>query len=266
MDKYYVYRPLLDLIGYTEGTDKGRGYNETLAYGKLLDGMKTKGKGPVVELVKMTLKELLALQTKMLKDPDNKWNSSALGRYQIVSKTIRAIRAALESRYPLTRLYDEDCQDEMACYLLGVRGIDKYLAGRMKEDTLINNLAKEWASFPTTQDKGHYAGQHTPIKAARVREVLAEVRRRHKEGQPKAQVVPPKAEKEIRETSGWGFGGTSLLGLLSGLGTWLLDADIQLVLTIVVGALIFGGVFILTGEYIIRRLRKITKALNDDVA
>ena len=44
MDKYHVYRPLLDLIGLTEGTDKrrgggpGRGYNETLAYGRLTGG------------------------------------------------------------------------------------------------------------------------------------------------------------------------------------------------------------------------------------
>lgn len=30
VDAYAVYRPLLDL---TEGTDKGDGYNETLAYG-----------------------------------------------------------------------------------------------------------------------------------------------------------------------------------------------------------------------------------------
>ncbi|MGP2491061.1 hypothetical protein ACTDI4_05470 [Mesorhizobium sp. PUT5] len=32
-DKYYVYRPMLDLIGKSEGTDKGRGYNEMLASG-----------------------------------------------------------------------------------------------------------------------------------------------------------------------------------------------------------------------------------------
>ena len=27
-DKYHVYRPLLDLIGHAEGTDRKRGYNE----------------------------------------------------------------------------------------------------------------------------------------------------------------------------------------------------------------------------------------------
>jgi len=34
-DKYWVYRPVLDLLGLSEGTDKGRGYNETLAYGRI---------------------------------------------------------------------------------------------------------------------------------------------------------------------------------------------------------------------------------------
>lgn len=221
-DKYHVYRPLLDLIGFTEGTDKGRGYNETLAYGKMLDGKVTKGKGPTVELVSMPLKELDALQTKMLTDPDNKkLNSSAAGRYQIVRTTARAIRKALPDRYPLTRKFDADCQDEMACYLLGVRGIDKYLAGRLSEDALINNLAHEWASLPKLDGKGAYAGQHAAVKPTRVRAVLAEVRKRHKEGQPVTPVVPEAVEKAVKQQTnagGWlvglgGVGGTVLTGL-----------------------------------------------------
>jgi hypothetical protein len=56
MDKYYIYRPVLDLLGKSEGTDwnpkrkRGRGYNETLAYGALTDGD--------VELVSMTLSQV----------------------------------------------------------------------------------------------------------------------------------------------------------------------------------------------------------------
>lgn len=129
-DKYYVYRPLLDLIGFTEGTDKGDGYNETLAYGA-------------------SLEELDALQTKMLEYPKNKWNSSAVDRYQIVRTTARSIRESLGLN--TTELFNEETQDRMACYLLGVRGIDKYLAGSLSEDTLINNLAQEWASLPTRE-------------------------------------------------------------------------------------------------------------------
>jgi hypothetical protein len=77
-DAYYVYRPFLNLVGASEGTDKGDGYNETLGYGIMLDGKVTKGKGTDVNLVSMTLDQVDALQSRMLKDPDNKrLNSSA---------------------------------------------------------------------------------------------------------------------------------------------------------------------------------------------
>ena len=44
--------------------------------------------------------------------------------------------------------FDADMQDRLACYLLGQRAIDKWLAGRLSLDTLIRNLAQEWASLP----------------------------------------------------------------------------------------------------------------------
>lgn len=246
MDKYYVYRPLLDLIGFTEGTDKGDGYNESLAYGKMLDGVKTKGKGKDLVLTNKTLAEIDKIQTAMLKDPDNaKLKSSALGRYQIVRTTLRNIKRELALSN--SELFDEEMQDRMACYLLGVRGIDKYLAGRLKEDTLINNLAKEWASFPTTEDKGYYAGQHTPIKASRVREVLTEVRRRHKEGQPVKEIVPPKIEKEVNQKTNWFTGLFGTLFGAGGLGSWLSGMDRDgIILIFIIGvvvtlAVLFGG-------------------------
>src|SRR5690606_37183057 len=49
---------MLDLIGYAEGTDKGRGYNETLGYGAYTGGDKN--------LVLMTLDQIDAMQTGML--------------------------------------------------------------------------------------------------------------------------------------------------------------------------------------------------------
>ena len=50
---YAVYRPVLDLIGKSEGADKGRGYNETLGYGIMFYGKVTKGTD--VNLIGMTL-------------------------------------------------------------------------------------------------------------------------------------------------------------------------------------------------------------------
>ena len=140
-DRYYVYRPVLDLLGLSEGTDKGRGYNETLAYGAYTGGP--------VDLVKMTLKQVDDLQGKMLAHPKNKWKSSACGRYQIVRTTRRNIQKALS--LPSSALFDRDMQDRMACYLLGQRGIDKWLAGRLSLNSLLDNLAREWASLPTSK-------------------------------------------------------------------------------------------------------------------
>lgn len=168
-DPRHIYRPMLDLIGQTEGTAKARGYNETLAYGLLTGGD--------VDLVSMTLDQVDALQGRMLKHPANKWNSSALGFFQIVRKTMRRIRDRLD----LTgaELFDAFMQDRMACFLLGDRGIDRWLDGDMREDDMINALAQEWASLPTTRDVGYYGGQNAAVKSARVREVLAQVRARH---------------------------------------------------------------------------------------
>lgn len=193
-DKYYVYRPLLDLIKKTEGTAKPkREYNETLAYGAYTGGN--------VELVKMTLAQVDVLQTEMLRHPKNKWNSSAAGAYQIV----RTTRRDIEKKLGLDKgsLFNADMQDRMACYLLGVRGIDKYLSGRLSEDTLINNLAKEWASLPTTSDKGNYKGQNAAVRVAEVRKVLAEVRARHFNEQPEkvveVEVETPVVPDEVEE-------------------------------------------------------------------
>lgn len=245
-DLYYVYRPLLDLIGFTEGTDKGDGYNETLGYGAYTGGD--------VDLVKMSLKQIDDLQGKMLAHPKNKLNSSALGRYQIVRTTLRTIKRTLQLSNNL--LFNEALQDRCACYLLGVRGIDKYLSGRLKEDTLINNLAQEWASLPTTKDVGYYGGQRAAVKSARVREVLAEVRKRHDQAQPKEivavevdkPVVPTTVEKEVKKKfslAGWigsilSGGGIGALGL-AGFGWRELLVMGGLAIVVLLGGLALRG-------------------------
>jgi muramidase (phage lysozyme) len=111
---YGNHSNMLDLIGAAEGTDKGRGYNETLGYGAFTGG--------AVNLTGMTLNEVLALQQRMLAHPGNSHNSSAVGRYQIVSKTLRSLMD--EMSLSGDRLFDEDTQDELARALLRRRGND----------------------------------------------------------------------------------------------------------------------------------------------
>lgn len=103
---------LRDLIGFAEGTDKGRGYNETLGYGAFTGGD--------VNLVAMTVNEILALQKRMLAHPDNSYNSSAVGRYQIVSKTLRSLVA--EMGLTGDELFSTGLQDQMADRLIDRRG------------------------------------------------------------------------------------------------------------------------------------------------
>ncbi len=104
--------PFLDFVADAEGTQRGRGYNETLAYGDFTGGD--------VDLVNMTLDEVDQLQSKMLRHPDNFYNSSAVGRYQIVQKTLRALR----NKLGLTgeEKYDAQLQDQLALELARGRG------------------------------------------------------------------------------------------------------------------------------------------------
>lgn len=265
-DRYHVYRPMLELIGRSEGTDRGRGYNETLGYGIMLDGKVTKGRGPTIDLVSMALDQVDAVQSRMLKDPDNRrLNSSAIGRYQIIRTTMRAIRNQLPERYPGSRHFDADCQDEMACYLLGQRGIDKWLAGRLSEESLIGNLAQEWASIPKLNGKGHYAGQRAGVTVDDVRSALAEVKRRHILGQPKIKVpvpvekpvVPEAVDKAVKtQTNGWGWSGVGLGGIgaaLTAIAGWPWQT-----IAVFAGIGIAGGlVALVIGPWIVKRVKAI---------
>lgn len=122
---------MLSLIGAAEGTDKGRGYNETLGFGKFTGGDKN--------LVLMTLDEIDAMQSQMLRHPDNDMNSSAAGRYQIVQKTLRGLRGKLGLKG--SDYFDQGMQDRLAEELLRQRGNDP--AG----------LRNEWEGLRKVDDK-----------------------------------------------------------------------------------------------------------------
>lgn len=264
-DKYWVYRPLLDLLGTSEGTDfrvgsrvAARGYNETLAYGALTGGD--------VELVKMTLTQIDALQTKMLSHKANRWNSSALGRYQIVRTTLRSIRQTLNLDGNL--LFDAAMQDQMGCYLLGVRGIDKWLAGRLSTETLMDNMAKEWASLPNSKGVGHYSGQKASVTVGQVKAALEAVRLRHLGQQP----MPPAVKEDLsdamtevessvkKETGLWGWI-TTALGGIGALGSWLADKDNSTILTF--AGVAVGGILIIT--FLGPRLAKSLRAIREEL-
>lgn len=158
--------PLLNLLGYTERTDKGDGYNETLGYGAYTGGD--------VDLVNMTLGDIDQLQTKMLRHPDNRLNSSAVGRYQIIRTTLRELKKEMGLTDDMK--FTKQLQDQMAMRLLERRGLSKWQAGQMSDDQFMDNLSAEWASLPKANGKGTYAGQRVGTSSGDVRGVLDKVR------------------------------------------------------------------------------------------
>lgn len=113
---------MLDLIASKES---GGDYNSTLDHGRWTNGPQN--------LVSMTLNEVRQLQRQMLANPENRAKygdgkgSSALGRYQIVGKTLQGLME--EMGLSGDELYDQKMQDRMARHLLqrragqGVQGL-----------------------------------------------------------------------------------------------------------------------------------------------
>lgn len=192
-----VIGDLADLVGGTEGTDKGRGYNETLAYGKLTGGD--------VDLENMTLDEVDKLQSQMLRHKDNKWNSSALGRFQGIRTTLREWRKA--NGIAGTEKFDAKMQDRFFKDRLEFRGYSKWMAGKMSDEAFANSMAKEWASLPNPEGKSYYDKNNAAIS----REKFMAALKAHKAGGgrgslmgealsqtptvPKAYAKLPKAEQ-----------------------------------------------------------------------
>jgi phage-related minor tail protein len=145
--RFGAHDNILDLIGAAEGTDKGRGYNETLGYGAFTGG--------AVNLTGMTLNEVLALQKRMLADPNNTYNSSAVGRYQIVRSTLQD--AMKDLGLTGDRLFNEDTQDEVARYLLRRRGNDP------------TGLRNEWEGLRNVDDATiRQTYSNTPVGAQKL--------------------------------------------------------------------------------------------------
>lgn len=70
-------------------------------------------------------------------------------------------------------------------------------------------------------------------------------------------VVPEKVEKEVRQKSSWGAYITTAIGAIGGLGTWLANANPQLIIILVGSGLLCAGLILFGGEWIVRRVKAI---------
>jgi muramidase (phage lysozyme) len=134
---------LLNYIGDMESRAHG-GYNNS--YGN-----------KAIALDKMTLGEVLEEQQELRKNGEA---SSAMGRYQIIYKTLKDLTDRNPKDMPLSRVMDKETQDELAMILLKRRGLEKFQNGEMSEEDFGHQLSMEWASVPLITDHVTKSGKH----------------------------------------------------------------------------------------------------------
>ena len=168
---------LRDQIAEGEGTSDANarrhgynsGYDVTLGFGAYADD-KSK------PLSEMTVGEVKALQRDMLRNPRNKWNSSAVGRYQIVGTTLRGLQDKMG--FSDNEKFSPEFQDKLADELLRQRGLAKFQSDPQKYGAWFqNNLAQEWASIARADTGRSHYGQGTGTSSREIEEALANVSR-----------------------------------------------------------------------------------------
>lgn len=180
-------KELLNVIARGEGTSdeqarkKGysSGYDVTLGYGAY--GGKT-----AKPLTEMTLAEIEQHQTKMLADPKNKLNSSALGKYQFTRSTLFGSGKDIGELARLGISKDEkftpELQDRLALSLIW-KQTEQFKKGSISQSQYQNVLAGRWASIAKAGTDVSAYGQRVGTTGADLARVLPGIK--------KASQTPP---------------------------------------------------------------------------
>lgn len=236
--------PLLAVLRRHESADN---------YDAVWGGIKSADRPPR-PLTRMTVGAVLDWQDSI----DARYRSEAAGAYQILEDTLRGLYR--QAGVPLTAIYDRTTQDRLALALLRRRGLDDFLAGRMRPEAFALSLSKEWASLPVPFDierggrtvragQSYYAGDGLNKAHAGIDEVMAALRAIDATPEPAPKdVVTARLDKAIAETAkaapGLGAGGTAGY-LLRDAPPWALDAawGLGLFLAAAVGLLVVARVW-----------------------
>jgi muramidase (phage lysozyme) len=106
------------------------------------------GKKAAVELTKMTVDQVLALQDQRRKKGLKKGESTAVGAYQIVQGTLKEKIAQLKIQDD--QMFDKDLQDQLADSLIKQAGYEDYAANPTPDakKAFIKRLSGIWAGIP----------------------------------------------------------------------------------------------------------------------
>lgn len=132
---------LLDFLRDTETARDNDATHDADAYTTIIGHKESQLAKPITS---MTIDELSAEQLRWVRE----WRmpSGAAGAYQIIRKTLLGLKKQLGLAG--SEKFTPALQDRMGLELLRLRGLDKFLAGRMTETAFALELAKEWASMP----------------------------------------------------------------------------------------------------------------------
>jgi len=109
--------------------------------------------GDRAPLTAMPLSEVLKLQDALV---DMGQPSGAVGKYQIIKKTLKDIMRRNPKEFPPDRPFDEEAQERAADILLDRRGFKDFEAGKKTDKEMALELSKEWASLPNPETGASY--------------------------------------------------------------------------------------------------------------
>jgi muramidase (phage lysozyme) len=131
--------PIRDVIGSAEAPE---GYNQVY-------GNKDLGIVPTAS----TVADVRTAQDTLVSDGSK---SSAVGRYQIIRKTMDDLIS--KGVISPTDTFDEATQDKAANYLIQEAGYRQFKAGDISREEFSDNLAKVWAGLPLADGQSYYQG------------------------------------------------------------------------------------------------------------
>lgn len=126
--------------------------------------------GEKMPLTAMPLGHVLKLQDELVASGQP---SGAVGRYQIIKKTMKSIIDRNPKTFPLDRPFDEETQEDMANILLDRRGFREFETGKISDEEMALELSKEWASLPNPETgKSYYDGDGINASHHKVEDVF----------------------------------------------------------------------------------------------
>lgn len=174
-----AFEPLFNLITQGEGSPNAMNQG---TIGNQIVGSTLDSKTIIrVELTSLTLKELIERQAYEMNrnNPQkNHYGVFAAGKFQFIPSTLKNLVAS--SGIAESTLFDVNTQNSLCLELIrtSVSAAYRYVQGQSNDlDAAINELAKQWASFPTTSGRSAYGdGNAASHSVDSVRQALNEVR------------------------------------------------------------------------------------------